>query len=145
MRLAKATFAQSSVVYMATCTLCKDRYIGMTARRLHDRALEHLRAIKNGSSSSALADHYATKHEGKPANVTFSILKHVHNHDVLRLHIEEAIAIKKYCPELNRSCTGTNWHRLSSLTTLHTSFHSFFFPSHISQLPQTFHMFQTSH
>ena len=43
------------------------------------------------------------KHEGKPASVTFSILTHVHNHDVLRLHIEEAIAIKKYCPELNRS------------------------------------------
>ena len=100
---AKEICWKSSVVYMATCTLCKDRYIGMTARRLHDRALEHLRAIKNGSSSSALGDHYAKKHEGKPASVTFSILKHVHNHDVLRLHIEEAIAIKKYCPELNRS------------------------------------------
>ena len=85
---AKEICWKSSVVYMATCTLCKDRYIGMTARRLHDRALEHLRATKNGSSSSALGDHYAKKHEGKPASVTFSILKHVHNHDVLRLHIE---------------------------------------------------------
>ena len=88
---------------MATSPLCKDRYIGMTARRLHDRALEHLPAIKNGSSTSALGDHYAKKHEEKPASVTFSILKHVRSHDVLRLHIEEAIAIKKYYPELNRS------------------------------------------
>ena len=35
---AKEICWKPSVVYMATCTLCKDRYIGMhmTARRLHD-------------------------------------------------------------------------------------------------------------
>ena len=30
----------------ATCTLCKQTYIGQTTRRLHDRAREHITAVK---------------------------------------------------------------------------------------------------
>ena len=97
---------KSSVVYMATCTLCKDAWVHrhdcQTLARSSTGALAS-NIIRKGSSTSALGDHYAKKHEEKPASVTFSLLKHAHNHDVLRLHIKEAIAIKTYCQELNRS------------------------------------------
>ena len=33
---------QSNMVYIATCSLCGKDYIGLTARKLHDRAREHI-------------------------------------------------------------------------------------------------------
>ena len=35
---------RSSVVYEATCTICGKTYIGMTTRKLHERAREHTTA-----------------------------------------------------------------------------------------------------
>ena len=98
---------RSSVVYKATCTTCSDFYIGMTERRLHDRAREHLTAARERSKASALGEHYRIQHPNpqnkdqliRPA-ITFEVLSQ--HRDILHLHIEEAMAIQSLRPPLNR-------------------------------------------
>ena len=91
---------RSSVVYCATCLICKEFYIGMTIRRLHERAREHLNSARQRSGTSVFGDHYAQKHPGKVPRINFTVVKYQRND--LRLHIEEALAIKKLRPTLNR-------------------------------------------
>ena len=90
----------SHIVYQATCTLCKQTYIGQTTRRLHDRAHEHIAAVKHKHRTSALGEHYIEQHPNDDPAISFVILKHCK--DVLRLHIEEAIKIQKLRPAMNR-------------------------------------------
>ena len=90
----------SSVVYCATCTICNDFYIGMTARRLHERAREHLKAARQRSGTSVFGDHYSKVHPGAVPRIEFKIIHHQRND--LRLHITEALAIKTMKPPLNR-------------------------------------------
>ena len=96
---------RSNVVYLATCTLCNETYVGMTTRKLHDRAYEHLLSARKRTNKTAIGDHYRERHpeekgkEVKPS-VTFKIIKH--QRDLLRLHIEESMAIKQLKPTLNR-------------------------------------------
>ena len=98
---APAICQQSNIVYSATCLLCDKTYIGMTTRRLHDRAREHIYMIKNKDDGSALGEHYVTDHpHTKEPLITFKVLRK--NRDLLRLHIEEAMAIKQANPALNR-------------------------------------------
>ena len=49
---------RSHVVYLATCELCGSKYVGMTVRQLHARALEHLRAANGRKEQTAFGDHY---------------------------------------------------------------------------------------
>ena len=50
---------------------------------------------------TAFGDHYRTRHKKKKEpKLSFKILSQ--NHDDLRLHIEEALAIKTLTPELNK-------------------------------------------
>ena len=90
----------SSVVYLATCTICGDEYIGMTQRRLHDRAREHVHSAKQKNNHTALGEHYRDHHPSESPSISFKIIKH--EQDLLRLHIEEAMAIRKSNPALNR-------------------------------------------
>ena len=91
---------KSHVVYLATCDRCGKRYVGMTVRQLHARALEHLRAANQRQDHTAFGDHYKTGHKDKDIpKLSFKIISQ--NHDDLRLHIEEALAIKTLKPELN--------------------------------------------
>ena len=90
----------SSVVYCATCTICNDFYIGMTARRLHGRGREHLKAARQRSGTSVFGDHYAKVHPDAVPRIGFRIIHHQRND--LRLHIAEALAIKTMKPPLNR-------------------------------------------
>ena len=53
---------KSHVVYLATCDLCGNRYVGMTVRQLHARALEHVRAATQHQEHTAFGDHYRTRH-----------------------------------------------------------------------------------
>ena len=53
---------RSFTVYRASCQLCHQLYIGMTTRRLHDRAREHITAAKNGMKASAFGEHYKEEH-----------------------------------------------------------------------------------
>ena len=48
---------KSKVVYKASCWDCDDCHIGKRKRRLHDRKMEHFKALTSNSHSSAIADH----------------------------------------------------------------------------------------
>ena len=92
---------RSHVVYLATCELRGSKYVGMTVRQLHARALEPLRAANGRKERTAFGDHYRAVHEKKDkATLSFEIVKQ--QHDDLRLHIEEALAIKTLRPDLNK-------------------------------------------
>ncbi len=91
---------RTSVVYAGTCTICQQTYVGMTTRKLHDRAREHVAAAKQHMSSSAFGEHYKNDHPSDVPAITFKIIEH--QTDVLRLHIEEALAINRLKPPLNR-------------------------------------------
>ena len=54
-RLARSLW--SKVVYKASCWDCNDFYIGKTKRRLHDRKIEHFKALTSNCDFSATADH----------------------------------------------------------------------------------------
>ena len=98
---APETCRKSHVVYLATCDRCGKRYVGMTVRHLHARALEHLRAANQRQEHTAFGDHYKTGHKEKAIpKLSFKIISQ--NHDDLRLHIEEALAIKTLKPDLNK-------------------------------------------
>ena len=91
---------KSSVIYRATCKICNQFYIGMTTRRLHDRAREHITSVKQKTKPSAFGDHYKEIHADQKPRISFEIIGHAS--DGLRLHIEEAIAIQLHNPPLNR-------------------------------------------
>ena len=108
---------RSNVVYEATCMLCEEFYVGMTTRKLHDRAREHVHSASQRNNNTALGDHYRERHGEKEQEdgtirgsskvkykespkIRFKIIQH--HPDLLRLHIEEAIAIKRLAPTLNR-------------------------------------------
>ena len=69
----KGSCNTKGVVYEVTCDRCsgevKSTYIGETARTLHSRASEHLRAATNPTSHphNAIGQHYAAKHPGMDA------------------------------------------------------------------------------
>ena len=97
---APETCYRSNVVYQATCMLCGSSYIGMTTRTLHTRAWEHIAGARKHSSKSAFGEHYKTKHPKMAPSLNFSILQQCR--DELRLHIEEALAIQRHRPQLDR-------------------------------------------
>ena len=89
---------RSSVVYEAVCQQCGRTYIGMTTRRLHKRMREHMAAARRKDESTPFGAHF--KHPKSKPKISFSILSQ--QRDELRLHVEEAMAIKTRQPELNR-------------------------------------------
>ena len=91
---------RSSVVYLATCLLCDATYVGMTTRTLHERATEHIGSARRGDANSAFGDHYEDHHAGTAPSIRFEIVSRHRDH--LHLHIEEALAIKRLKPTLNR-------------------------------------------
>ena len=92
---------RSSVVYEAVCQQCAGRtYIGMTTRRLHDRMRELMAATWRKDESMAFGAHFKHEHPKSKPKISFSILSQ--QRDELRLHVEEAMAIKTRKPELNR-------------------------------------------
>ena len=97
---AKDICRRSNVVYLATCQLCDEQYIGQTSRQLHVRAREHLRSAKQRSTTTALGDHYRQRHPNNTPSIGFKILRS--SPDCLRLRILEAFEIKSRQPELNR-------------------------------------------
>ena len=50
-------FEKSDAVYKVNCADCKMSYIGQTGRQLRLRINEHKRSVKNGNTTSALAEH----------------------------------------------------------------------------------------
>ena len=91
---------RSNVIYQASCMLCDSSYIGMTTRALHTRALEHIAGARKHSLKSAFGEHYKNKHPKMAPSLNFRILHQCR--DELHLHIEEALAIQRHRPPLNR-------------------------------------------
>ena len=66
---AKGICHRSSVVYLATCSLCKESYVGTTTRKLHGRVREHLNSAQTRSNKTAIGDHYRAEHpKGTPSD-----------------------------------------------------------------------------
>ena len=82
---------------MRTLRLCIYRY---DRKKTTERAREHLNSARKRSTSSALGQHYADDHPTGEILVSFTVIKHCR--DSLRLHIEEAMAIKEQRSKLNR-------------------------------------------
>ena len=55
---------------------------------------------KNGMKASAFGEHCKEEHPHTAPDITFEVIKHAA--DVLQLQIEEAMAIQRYNPALNR-------------------------------------------
>ena len=142
---------QSNVVYVATCILSGEFYVGMTTRKLHDRAREHVLSARKRNNNTALGDHYRECHNEKEQPTTKSSKKSKkssgnesdkikfkespkinfktikHQPDLLRLHIEEAIAIKQLKPTLNhrQETPGTGFLPQLIFFSSHSSLDSF--------------------
>ena len=70
-------------------------------RRLKDLFdLEHIAGARKHSLKSAFGEHYKTKHPKMAPSLNLRILQQCR--DELRLHIEEALAIQRHRPQLNR-------------------------------------------
>ena len=93
----------------------------MTIRRLHECAREHLNSARQRSGTSVFGDHYAQKHPDKVPRINFTVVKQRND---LRLHIEEALAIKKQRPTLNRrqEDLGTGFFCHDHLSTTRVKF-----------------------
>ena len=64
----------------------------MTTRHLHEHMREHMAAARRKDESTAFVTHFKHEHPKSKPNISFSILSQ--QRDVLRLHVEEAMAIK---------------------------------------------------
>ena len=87
-------------VYETVCQQCGRTYLGATVRRLHERMREHMAAARRKDENTAFGAHFKYKHPKSKPKINFSII--AHQQDELRLHVEEAMAIKTRQPELNR-------------------------------------------
>ena len=93
----------SHPVYMITCNLCNEVYIGESSRTLSHRLSEHLRYARNPNSTSyrdeALAVHYRNQHAGLQPSLSFKLLA-VERSTITR-KINEALYIQRLNPQLN--------------------------------------------
>ena len=118
----------SNGVYVVTCIFCGEFYVGMMTRKLHKRAGEHMLSASKRNNNTALGDHYRERHNAKEQptkkssrndsdkikfkespKINLKTMKH--QPDPLRLHIEEAIAIKqlKLTLECGQETPGTGF------------------------------------
>ena len=91
------------VVYQFECSICLERYIGMTDRRLGDRGKEHIPAWiyhdLDKDSKSSIANHLKKHRQNCDPVNCFKIIYRARSHRVLRF--AEAVAIKRIKPSLN--------------------------------------------
>ena len=94
--------ATKTPVYLITCILCNQQYVGESGRSAHDWLSEHLRYAKNPTNKSyseeAFAQHYRDHHPNLPPKLRFKIIEAEPN--VVR-KILEAYYINLIEPELN--------------------------------------------
>ena len=90
----------SGVVYLITCQMCKEEYIGETGRPLCIRIKEHLDGLRRATTSAPLGDHRVHCHEGTLIEVTVSIL--AREPDIAARRTLEAFWIAARAPKINR-------------------------------------------
>ena len=95
--------ATKTPVYLITCILCNQQYVGESGRSVHDRLSEHLRYAKNPTNKSyseeAFAQHYREHHPNLPPKLRFKIIETEPN--VVRRKILEEYYISLIEPKLN--------------------------------------------
>ena len=99
---------RSNVVYIATRVLCGQDYIGMTARKLHDRAREHTFSARKKDDKTALGEHNRDCHtKVEKPSIAFQIIKHqpdllhlnLKSHQLLQCtHTSPALTFLAICP-----------------------------------------------
>ena len=94
---------KSKVVYKASCWDCDAFYIGKTKRRLHDRKVEHFKALTQVGHASAVADHaISTGHNIKWDH--FEVL--ASGQCDLHCKIKETLFIRDLKPTLNDNASS---------------------------------------
>ena len=94
-------------VYLVTCIICKEKYVGETGRSAYDRLTEHLRNASNPTSHSyteeAFVIHCRENHANKIPQLRFEILDNDIN--IIRRKILESYyiySIKAECTQIKR-------------------------------------------
>ena len=96
-------------VYLVTCLICEEKYVGETGRSAYDRLSEHLRYARNPTSRSyteeAFAIHYRENHVNSTPQLRFQILDSDDN--IIRRKILESYHIYTIKPTINNKdeCT----------------------------------------
>ena len=100
-----------NVVYQFKCKLCKENYIGQTARPLHFRYQEHKYALNNNKTeASALSEHVEKTHKTDKVDMStfeFSIVEKYNT--PVECKIGEAMWIRARNPQINRKREMTYW------------------------------------
>ena len=82
-------------VYLVTCLICEEKYVGETGRSAYDRLSEHLSYARNPTSRSyteeAFAIHYRENHVNSTPQLRFQILDSDNN--IIRRKILESYHI----------------------------------------------------
>ena len=101
--LEKGDCTTQAPVYLVTCIICKEKYVGETGRSAYDRLTEHLRNASNPTSRSyteeAFAIHYRENHANKIPQLRFEILDSDIN--IIRRKIFESYYIYSIKPTIN--------------------------------------------
>ena len=100
-------------VYLVTCIICKEKYVGETGRSAYDRLTEHLRYAINPTSRSytkeAFAIHYRENHANKTPQLRFEILDSDIN--IIRRKILESYYIYSIKPTISNKAECTQIKR----------------------------------
>ena len=93
--------ATTGVVYMVTCNLCGEEYVGETCRSCHERLMEHVRYASSPSTypKEAMAIHYKEYHDGMTPKLTFDILDR--ERSTVKRKVIEAFHIISRKPKIN--------------------------------------------
>ena len=90
------------VVYLLSCSVCGDQYVGQTSCELHERLSQHVYAVKKGDNDLTISTHFIENHSNVDiAERKFSskILRKCR--DFASMMITEALFIKKIEPKIN--------------------------------------------
>lgn len=90
----------TGVVYLITCRICGDEYVGETGRPLCIRVKEHLDGIRKSSVATPLGEHRVRCHGGNHFDVEVSIL--AREPDIVARRTLEAFWIAARAPKINR-------------------------------------------
>ena len=97
------SYATMCPVYLITCKICQQQYVGESCRSVHDRLSEHLRYATNADSPSykeeAMAIHHRQFHSGIAPDLSFKLIR-TESNTILR-KIYEAYFIFNLKPKMN--------------------------------------------
>ena len=111
--LEKGDCTTQAPVYLVTCIICKEKYVGETGRSAYDRLTEHLRYASNPTSRNyteeAFAIHYRENHANKIPQLRFEILDSDIN--IIRRKILESYYIYSIKPTIINKAECTQIRR----------------------------------